>query len=78
MVTLTNNYTTKNLRSSLNFKNEYSTENSNITKNINTNNTNNIYNNTLRVIGNEKNIGYIAGSQGDLKNINMRKEGKNK
>jgi hypothetical protein len=56
------------MRSSLNFKNEYSTDNTNI------NSKNNI--NTVRVIGNEKNYGYIAASQAHSKNI--RKEGKYK
>jgi hypothetical protein len=85
MLSLTNNNTTKNMRSSLNFKNEYNTDNTNSNSyiNNNNNNTNNIKSNTLnnnnnlRIINNDKNIGFIAASIANSKNLNIRKEGKN-
>jgi hypothetical protein len=89
MISLTNNNTTKNVKSSLNFKNEYNNDdnansNSNINYNNNNNNNknftadinNNNNNNNLRVINNDKNIGFIAASLAHSKNLNIRKEGK--
>ena len=66
MISLTNNNTTKNMRSSLNnFKTDYNTDNSN----------GNVVNKPQpRIINNDQKIGFIAASHAHTKN--MRKEGK--
>ena len=64
MISLTNNNTTKNMRSSLNFAKEYNSENVNA-KNIAS---------QPRIINNEKNNGFIAASHAHTKN--MQKNGK--